>query len=234
MKKRLIEYHSIIKQLPAPLPAKKFIPEWYKQIPSFSNSNIQYGSNGGIVKSAKNCIPFLDSLMSGYIVQLAVDVVVTDYEGSKDNKLLKWNHPDFEPVGLRGKEPNESLPTPAGHTGQHFVWKTFNIFRTPSGYSSIVTHPFNRFDLPFTTLSGIIDTDSVIQEGNLPFYIKRDFTGVIEAGTPIYQVIPFKRESWTLRENEDLGDLANQTKFGVRAKNFGYYKNNLWKKKDFE
>jgi hypothetical protein len=33
--------------------------------------------------------------------------------------------------------------------------------------------------------------------GNIPFFIKEGFSGVIPKGTPIAQVIPFKRESWT-------------------------------------
>lgn len=232
MKRKKIEHCSVNEFLPPIVPTKKFIPRWYKELPRFNNADVKFVDHSGIIKNAKNCMPFLDSLTMGYVAQLPVDITVFNGD-SEDIKVVRWGS-DHDPVGIRNVDQNVGLPTPEGHTAQHFVWKTFNILRTPPGYSCLITHPMNRFDLPFTTLSGIMDTDSVVMEGNLPFYIKKGFTGVIEAGTPMFQIIPFKRESWTSEKNEDLIKLAGKARFGVRSKNFGYYKNNLWKKKDFE
>jgi hypothetical protein len=69
----------------------------------------------------------------------------------------------------------------------------------------------------------------------LPFYIKEDFTGVIPKGTPIAQIIPFKRELWKLQEDsaiEQEGTLYNKKS---NASTFtGWYKTEIWKKKTFE
>ncbi len=43
--------------------------------------------------------------------------------------------------------------------GDHFVIKFHNLWtiEAPEGYSLLFTHPVNRFDLPFTTLTGWVD-----------------------------------------------------------------------------
>jgi hypothetical protein len=51
-------------------------------------------------------------------------------------------------------------------------------------------------------MSGIIDTDSdlFVTWGQLPFFIRKGFTGIIPCGTPLYQIIPFQRDSWQTEE----------------------------------
>jgi hypothetical protein len=115
----------------------------------------------------------------------------------------------------------------------HFVWQTMVALNLPKGYSCIITHPLNRHDLPFISLSGIVDADSMLNEGSIPFYIKEDFEGLIKTGTPILQVIPFKREGWKLEEKKGL--LEKATVNGIRSLNYsyGWYKKYVWKKKEF-
>ena len=68
--------------------------------------------------------------------------------------------------------------------------------KTPPGWSCIFLHPAAYSDLPFKVIPGIVDTDILDYEINTPFVVKNGFTGTIEKGTPMFQVIPFKRESW--------------------------------------
>jgi len=78
----------------------------------------------------------------------------------------------------------------------------FNCFWTiesPPGYSLLITHPVNRHDLPFTTLTGLVDCDLYKDNFiNFPAHW-RDlaFSGVLPKGTPLAQCIPVKREFWT-------------------------------------
>jgi hypothetical protein len=53
-----------------------------------------------------------------------------------------------------------------------------------------------RDDLPFYSLPSIVDTDRHPAPVNFPFFLRKDFTGILESGTPIMQIIPFKREEW--------------------------------------
>ena len=83
--------------------------------------------------------------------------------------------------------------TPAAPAGQVIV--KFNSFWTVElepGWSLLATHPLNRFDLPFTTLSGLVDADRFHDVGILfpAVWRDRDFTGVLPRGTPVAQCLP--------------------------------------------
>jgi hypothetical protein len=64
--------------------------------------------------------------------------------------------------------------------------------------------------------------------------LENDFEGVIEKGTPIAQIIPFKRDSW----NAEFDFLENGEYKKIEDKNFnstivGHYLKNAWSKKEF-
>jgi hypothetical protein len=106
--------------------------------------------------------------------------------------------------------------------------------QTPPGYSSLITHPLNRHDLPFITLSGLVDTDMTMARGNLPFFLKEGFEGVIPAGTPMFQIIPFKRENWQMEEDKSIMKIGLENEFLTKKSVYGWYKNNKWNKKLYE
>ena len=63
----------------------------------------------------------------------------------------------------------------------------------------LLTHPVNRLDLPFTTLTGLVDSDAYHDNWvHFPaHWHDPDYTGVLPKGTPIAQCMAVKRESWT-------------------------------------
>jgi hypothetical protein len=211
-----------------PLPAKRFLPEWYKK------SETEFITpDGDQAAGLKKCIPFLDSMISGYMLVTPVDIFVSRNE---DNSLnIRWNSSDlFENfIAERPKASGEQMPRPPAHYPNHLAFRGFWGFRTPKGWSTLVTHPLNRHDLPFTITSGIMDSDRYSTSGNIPFFIKEDFTGVIPEGTPFAQLIPIKRASWKAINNDKgisyLDDLQGSI---VRLPNKGY-KKMFWVKKDY-
>lgn len=213
------------------VPAKKQIPDWYKENPLYSEG----GKNFSIIRpnlTFKGCSPFLDTFTSGYIATLWQSVeVINRKDGGKD---LAWPVADFPVASLREHGGNSRIPVPAGHESQHFAWSTPFSIKTPSGYSSLITHPFNRSDLPFTTMSGIVDTDSVMGPGSLPFFIRKDFEGIIPAGTPIFQVLPFKRETWSHEINEETAIEGQKAREQSKSYVPGFYRKNKWVKKKFD
>lgn len=68
----------------------------------------------------------------------------------------------------------------------------------PPNYSMLSTHPFNRPDLPFTTLTGLADCDRFSETFiNFPaHWHDADFTGVLPKGTPVAQCVPIRRDVW--------------------------------------
>jgi hypothetical protein len=103
----------------------------------------------------------------------------------------------------------------------------------------LYAQPFNRYELPFLTTSGIIDNDKVHLPGSLPFFIVEGFEGVIPAGTPYAQVVPFKRENWIsdVLEENDARELFRQTTENAnmyRKPDGGIYKNEVWEQRKYE
>jgi hypothetical protein len=183
--------------------AKKIIPQWYKDEPSSL--------------MLKHCMPFIDGFISGYSMVLKQDIDLNN---------------DLDVVGLRDSSSIGNMPIPFNHDSRQFLWKNPYIIKTPKKYSILICHPINRYDLPFTTLSAIVDSDSIMPKGNLPFFIKEGFEGIIKAGTPIFQIIPFIREKWTMELNENLLEECDTRNNKYKENNF--YKKYYWDKKQYE
>lgn len=232
MNKKNIYFASKLKAMEFIMPAKKLIPDWYKEIKPFNDKNIEFWENNANKKNVKNCMPFLDSLTSGYIATLYTDIHVSNAGPDGSFKYLRWSKEE-EPVEARDPAQNP-MPAPSGCSEDHFSWRFPYHFKVEKGYSLLFTHPLNRFDLPFVTLSGIIDAEHAQQGGNLPFFIKKDFTGVIKQGTPIVQIIPIKNDSWKMIQDEKILEEGDLHRIKGRRVFYNYYKNNVWIKKDFE
>ena len=89
--------------------------------------------------------------------------------------------------------------------------------------------------MPFTIFSGVVDTDTYQVPVAFPFVLKEpNFEGMIPAGTPIAQVIPFKRESWKMEiSGKELVDLAQQQSTRIMTKFFDAYKNLFRQTKEY-
>jgi hypothetical protein len=221
-----IEYENKFSWMPPISPAKSVVPDWYKSILPVSNDIKQLPT----ILNMKACVPFLDSLTTGYVVPLPMDIAVRIEDGFP---IITWDSNEHKIVGARSGDEAPGLPTPAGFDESHFVWSTICAFKLPEGYSAIITHPLNRYDLPFITLSGVVDADAIMHEGNIPFYIKKGFEGLIKMGTPMFQVIPFERKDWQIEKRVGLYDIGSAN--GIRNKHYtiGGYKKFQWKRKNY-
>jgi len=88
-------------------------------------------------------------------------------------------------------------------------------------------------DLPFQTLSGIVDCDVHPNSVFVPFFLKKDFEGIIPAGTPIMQLLPFKRESW----ESSKGPVNKMARFSsdlVKRYAMHNYRRLYWSKKSYK
>lgn len=213
--------------VPRPQPSKKYIPQWFKDMPTEVPTIDGLGSD----YTAKKCIPFLDSLTSGYTQELACDVYI---EPTKNDEInYNWPGP-FRPMSTRREETrsSNSMPNFPGYYDQEFHWNSFWEPKTPDGYSTFYFHPANRFDLPFLTHNAIIDTDKWPITGPVPFVIKKGFSGLIPAGTPIYQMLFIKRDVWN-SEGAQYSEKIKQVEYSVRRMFTGGYKKNIWSKKEY-
>jgi hypothetical protein len=233
--KKVFKFSVNSAPLPNLKPAIKYVPDWYRKAERWLGGKPEiknYASNRGM----KNCIPILDSLTSGYMIETWCDIQVKKVlleDGTEDTQVTWMVPPD--PVKVRRVELNPTFPVPAGHNNKlHFVWVLPWFMKLPQGYSAYVGHPLNRFDLPFTTCSGIVDLDGGLgSDANLPFFLKDDFEGIIPTGTPIVQIIPIKRESWKSENDPSIIENIENNKYYSNRLINGYYKHNLWHKKEY-
>jgi hypothetical protein len=210
-------------------PAKSVVPDWYKDQPKFSDG-VKDIKRLPTNLSFKMCSSFGDAFLSGYSVPLPVDIAVEEVDG---NPIISWASMATQKgfLEIRDKSFSEKLPTPEGYYDQHIVWNTQFYIEIPKGYSVLVTHPFNRYDLPFITLTGIIDGKYSVPPGSVPVFFRKGFEGVIPAGTPIMQILPFKTENWESIHDQSIREEANINDLKSTNAAYGWYKKNIWKKK---
>lgn len=209
-----------------PVPAKKEIPEWYKKQHKYTNgSHLEIGDNGNPNHTIKSCMPVFDILTSGYLIKTPVDIYI---EKLADGSIKShWSSNQIVAVEWHPVSQFNEFKIPEGyHQSAAFKFIQPWVIETPPGYSCIFMQPALREGLPFEIIPAIVDTDKHPIKINFPFFIKEDFEGLIPTGTPIAQIIPFKRENWAHKVEEDLSGSGKnkwskaENKIGNRYKTF--------------
>jgi hypothetical protein len=195
---------DIYKYAPHPEPMATAMPDWFKNMRSHIShpNNIEQNdvfSNYGQLEygmTLKRCPPVQQMINMGYVIRTHCDLAV---ECDRENDVLNfnWQGDDFNAVGTHTRSQVQSSPIEKFAQSQKiFKWMNLWFIHTSPGYSCIFTAPQYQ-DLPMIALSGVVQTDKW-HEVNFPFvYNGPDGRSVIRAGTPIAQVIPFKRETHT-------------------------------------
>jgi hypothetical protein len=179
-------------------------------------------------------MPVFDGFSMGYIIPLWTDVYVTRNE---EGVYYRWG---WGPANgeLITHHSERQLPTfPIKQISNGYPkWTNPWSIQTPKGYSCLFVSPLNHANLIFNCLSGVVDTDQYNNMVNFPFtFNDPNFEGLIPAGTPIIQVIPFKRESWTSKvDNERHFSLQNNALIGIKHLLFDGYRSKFWVKKEFK
>ena len=216
-----------------PVPAKQEIPNWYKKTPTYVDSKypgLENQSQHQTNSTVKKCMPFFDSMTAGYVIKSTADVIVS-WKG--DQPFYQWKTEEY--INFQGISQMPQYPGQEQRKFDYPKFKTPWSIRTPKGYSCFITTPIHR-DLPFHTLEGIVDTDSFFAPVLFPFYIKeKGWEGIIEAGTPIAQIIPFKREPWSIKVSQDDKKIsqAQVSKERITASFLNAYKKSFWQRKQW-
>jgi len=214
--------------LPRPFPAVQGLPRWFKAMPqkAFSESAHQQ------VMTIKKCPPFIDAMVYGFLIPLVADLKIENGEFSWERDVPATTIANFSCSPIDFHDAAQVAGTPFFEDDRFIIkFNNYWTIETPPGYSLLFTHPLNRIDLPFTTISGMVDTD--LFPDNLVNFPARwhdpDFSGVLPKGTPVAQCIPVKREIWAGRfepmsgdRAQKLGDMgtALSRETGVYRKNF--------------
>jgi hypothetical protein len=178
---------------PRPVPSGKKIPDYFKKIPPKFDPNHPQSS------TVKRCMPFLDAMTQGFIIPLWADVFVR----AKDGELTIMFPRLFPMESSLERHNYQQIPDhpmasmPYGKAPLKFInpW----IVQTPPGYSCLFTSPLNHMETRFKILDGVVDTDEYYNNVNAPFvWTGGDGEFNIPKGTPLIQIIPFKREVYSV------------------------------------
>ncbi len=223
-----------------PGPILKTLPDWYRSadwfVPNAATGKPAEAPDGsGKMPTWKACPAVLDVMGAGYTYKTPCDIEFTeDSAGVIHAKVLDEQHRIF----LVDREPMPQFAHPRGYHAKHFAWWADWAVELPEGYSALYTHPLNRFELPFLTTSGIVDNDKVHLPGTMPFFVLKGVRGVLPAGTPYAQIIPFKREHWESEVHVSSDTEAmiaknkeNSTKY--RRPDGGVYQREVWERRKY-
>ena len=221
-----------------PTPIKLNIPEWYKKL-----------EHSVYNKTVKGCMPFLDTLTSGYLLKVAQDYAFKSSNEKGESELI-WHPPSIDGLEFKAKSINLNSSEPNLHDVKQILGsplieknnkmpfiKIMNpwIIKTPPGYSCLFLPPMNNSDDRFSIIPGIVDTDTFKQEINFPIVFNGDKYPVLETiikkGTPYVQIIPFKRESWSMKIKSVSTNVLKKYKMFYELNIIHKYKNKFWNKK---
>tara|TARA_R100000329_G_scaffold74899_1_gene64758 strand:- start:533 stop:1216 length:684 start_codon:yes stop_codon:yes gene_type:complete len=208
---------------PNPKPASRFIPDEYKKLKRFKDDNLHD-------PTVKTCVPFLDSLILGYIIPFdqdyLVDPIENDFSVTPANKNASSEFHD-----------KEQLPKEWQKISGEKVGKFMNkwLIKTPPGYSCLFVQPMNRMEERFDIIPGVVDTDTYLNLINFPYFLKkRDEQFLFKRGEPMVQVIPFKRESWKMWAGFYYEKAHSKIINILNNEWMDRYKKYFWSKKSFK
>lgn len=245
-----------------PKPATASVPDWYKNLESYLSGQKKPDGNGGTPASIKRCMPVFDAITGGYILYTYVDLYVSQKEVqyvdgkhheatgemkplTEDERIEKgfkktaphYEWPSYGPIQFH---PVSQAPTHPGRGDlgdqmSYPKWINPWSIKTPKGYSVLFTQPMHR-ESPFTIMDGIVDTDTYNAPVNFPFILNDwNYEGMIPAGTPMAQVIPFKRENWQMELGKQEDFISQQkTTNHLRTSFFDSYKNKFRAPKEYK
>jgi hypothetical protein len=230
-----------------PTPIKLNIPEWYKKL-----------EHTYLNKTIKGCMPFLDTLTSGYLLKIPQDFNLKHNIDNKNEKGEEFKdsfqtfalHDQSQILHAKNVNLNSGFDTHSIKQveGSPFIEKNKNLpfykilnpwkIKTPQGYSCLFVPPLNNSDDRFSIIPGIVDTDTFPNEVNFPIIVNGDKYPVLETlikkGTPYVQIIPFKRDSWKMiikpRKQKEIQN--SRLFYGLKVLNI--YKDKYWNKKSWK
>lgn len=174
-----------------PVPAKSYLPEWFRRLPPV-DPTVESPTNTGL--TVKRCLPFLDAMTTGWIIPLAATVRI-EIADNGSRVEAGW---DFDRALVANHGMHQVKGNPMGHRPPcKFI--NFWTITTPPGWSCLFVNPLNRPNGVFEVVAGVVDTDTYRSPIHFPFFATgEDGLHTIEKGSPMVQVIPFKRDATVL------------------------------------
>lgn len=171
-----------------PVPAKAYIPDWFRKLPPV-DPGVESLTNTGL--TVKRCMPFLDAMTTGWIIPLAATVrLEVSAGGTRVDAAWDFDRPLVSNHAMHQVKGNPMGARPPCKF--HNFW----TITTPPGWSCLFVDPLNRPNGIFEVAAGVVDTDTYRSPIHFPFFATaEDGLYEVEKGSPLVQVIPFRRDT---------------------------------------
>lgn len=224
---------------PEPKPASKAMPEWYRQQPGSIDNGESLAQFGQPTSTVKKCLPIFDAITAGYILVAPSDIYVDATDPEKLVFQLPATLSQFKGDIFASHDRRQYSHMPINNDLYHkdlLRIMPFWVVATPPGYSCLFLNPLHRDSSPITALPGLIDTDGYPSDGHLSFIVEKNFKGIIRQGTPLVQVIPFKREDWAMElvDPKEAEPILKKNRMTLRSTFNNGYKNKFRSPKEFK
>ena len=221
-----------------PRPAGAALPLWITKMASYGGFHNDPEGFKTVMQSGepnatiKKCVPVADAISAGYIIVTTNDIWVQNAKGEPDQTFVSRGA-----MSITFHDNGQAKHHPTAREGVNFPkLKNPWAIKTPRGYSVLFTAPMHNPNGFFKVFPGIVDTDQYKSEVNFPFMMDDPtFTGLIPAGTPVVQVIPFKRDSWEMKIGGEK-EIKEISQVNARhfSRIFNVYKTLWWSRKEFK
>ena len=193
--------------LPRPVPARERLPDWLRAMPPAAFS----GFHGQEIRTVKQCPPFVDAMMAGFLIPLPCDLRVEAGRFAWDWDLPEPSLPGHprSPLSFHVAAQLAQSPLQAGERPA-IKFNSFWTIELEPGWALLALHPLNRLDLPFRTLAGLVDADRFNEVGIFfpALWTEPGFAGLLPRGTPVVQCVPVRREPVELAFGTIAGERA--------------------------
>jgi len=212
----------------APIPARKALPDWFKQMPPSmelppGNTRFPFGLSklnrlSNINATIRRCPGIISYLSEGYLIPLWADFLV-QIRGQTVYCVGSNELAQASPHSKNMQYSSMPLPDSFLQDSVKFTnpWKV----RTPPGWSVLLSQPFYNFEQRFTAIPGVVDSDVYHHIHVNTFFRKGDMDHQLKMGMPFVHILPFQRgvlEPEVRVMNE--ADRKRMKRLDFRAKRF--------------
>lgn len=197
-----IEFRTFNKESYAntrPVAAREMQPEWWKK------QKVRVDHRGRMAQTIRSCPSMQDWLTMGYYILATEDIHVMNGpdwdwpdDGEKFSTSPTANHYSQSHPSAQLQDSVEYMGAQGPVKDAFKITSNWNMI-TPEGYSVLFLDPFMFSNKYFACWQGVIDSDRFninMDNAQIIFYPKVNHSFTIEAGTPLVQIFPFKREEW--------------------------------------
>lgn len=180
------------------------------------------------IQNIFSCLPAIDYAKAGYIIKnshnLKLELLMVNFKevlSLETSRNIDKSNPNFKFLNEMGLYNEKLLPAPSPNKFRnYFKHSTDWGIRTPKGYSSLILQPFYILEERYSVLPAIVDTDTYHRPIPLVGYLNTKESVNIMPGDPVLQVIPFKRDDWTMSVKLEKVPIASKFWLWNGYKNF--------------